>query len=446
MKTNSFLIIFLLFIANFAFAQSWVPVGSTAFSEGEAFGTQIVLDGETPYIAYMDRQYGDKATVMKFNGTEWVNVGPPGFTPDEINELSFAMIGSTPYVAFDYANTRGKLSVMKFDGSAWVYVGGEGFVEKASSICLAEGNGVLFLSFEDWENKSKVSVLKFAGGKWEYVGNRGFSSGYTYNKTELVVEGNTPYVAYRDYDANYKASVMKYNGTNWEPIGTQGFTDKTHDPNQCLAVKNGTPYLSSWDVNYNPMVYKFDGKVWGKMGTPFETSDQVSAQSITFANNGILYFVFADWGNGKKATVVKYDGTNWSVVGDVASKGGAESITISTSNSNVPYIAYRDNYSMRRTTVMKLGNSTNTSDIGTDTDFKVYPNPGYGIFTIQLDDFSVENAYVQVFNSLGQVIFSSDAPYFNKMEIDLSDFENGVYYLKIINNKVIYSKAIMINR
>jgi hypothetical protein len=446
MKTIYFLTFLVLCTSNFLYAQSWVPVGPAAFSQGEAFVQQIAVDGETPYVAYMDRKYGDKATVMKFNGTDWVNVGPAGFTPDAMTEMSFAMIGSTPYVAFDHKSQRGKISVMKFDGAAWVFVGNEGFIEKGSSVGLAAGNGVLYLSFEDWENKSKASVLKFTGSKWEYVGNRGFSSGITYNKVEIAVDGNTPYVAYRDYDADYKASVMKFNGTSWDLLGVAGFSDKTHDPYQGFIVKNGTPYLASWDVNYNPMVYKFDGKAWGKLGVPFLTTDQVSSQSICFAKNGILYFVFADWGNGRKATVVKYDGTKWSVVGDVASKGGAETISIACSESNIPYIAYRDNYSMRRTTVMKLGNATNATNIEATQGLKVYPNPGKGLFTVEINDFQNDYVNIEVFNPIGQVIFSRQSQFSNKIEIDLSDFENGIYYFKVTNNKVVRSKSIMINR
>ncbi len=446
MKKNYFLILLVLFTSNFVIAQTWIPVGPTAFSPGEAFIQHMAVDGETPYVAFLDSKNNNKATVMKFNGTDWVNVGPAGFTPDAINELSFAMIGATPYVAFDYENKPGKLSVMKFDGSAWVYAGNEGFIEKGSSFSLAMGNGVPYVAFEDWVNNSKVSVVKLVGGSWEYVGNPGFSLGYTYNKIELSVNGNTPYVAYRDYDANYKASAMKFNGTSWELLGIQGFSDKTHDAYQCLAVKDGTPYLASWDINANPMVYKFNGNSWGKLGVPFITTNQVSYQSIGFDHNGILFLVFADWGNGRKATVVKHDGTNWSKAGDVASRSDAEYISIAFSDSNIPYLAYRDNFSMRRTTVMKLDNTTGTNNIDTNSGLNVYPNPGNGLFTLELGDTQFGNLNIEVFNSTGQKVFSRYVEFTNKVEIDLKGRENGIYFLKVSNNETVYSKSIHINR
>jgi hypothetical protein len=194
------------------------------------------------------------------------------------------------------------------------------------------------------------------------------------------------------------------------------------------------------------MVYKFNGISWEKLGVPFVTTNQVSSQSIGFDNNGILYLVFADWGNERKATVVKHDGTNWSKVGDVASRSSAEYISIAFSNSNIPYIAYRDNYSMRRTTVMKLGNTTNTNNFDANNDLKVYPNPGNGRFTLELGDAQFGKVNIEVFNSTGQKLFSRYLEFVNKVEIDLNGHENGIYFLKVTKNEFVYSKSININR
>lgn len=194
------------------------------------------------------------------------------------------------------------------------------------------------------------------------------------------------------------------------------------------------------------MVYKFNGNSWEKLGVPFVTTDQVSSQSIGFDNNGILHLAFADWGNAKKATIVKHDGTNWTVVGDVASKGAAEYISIAFSGSNIPYLAYRDNYNMRRTTVMKLDNSTKTINIESAYELKVYPNPGDGLFTLDLGDIQVKKAKIEVFNSVGQIVFSRNQEFSNKMVIDLHGQENGIYFLKVTNNETVHSKAIKISR
>lgn len=59
----------------------------------------------------------------------------------------------------------------------------------------------------------------------------------------------------------------------------------------------------------------------------------------------------------------------------------------------------------------------------------VYPNPGNGIFTIQ----GVENSKIEVSNIKGQLIFR-DSGFENVRSIDLSGFENGIYFLRILSD------------
>jgi hypothetical protein len=48
----------------------WEPVGEVAFSAGQADYTSLKINSiGVPYVAYMDRYYDNKATVMKYNGT-----------------------------------------------------------------------------------------------------------------------------------------------------------------------------------------------------------------------------------------------------------------------------------------------------------------------------------------------------------------------------------------
>jgi len=57
------------------------------------------------------------------NAQGWNNVGTPGFTSSQANYISLAINGSIPYVAFSDAAYNNKASVMKYDGTNWVYVG-----------------------------------------------------------------------------------------------------------------------------------------------------------------------------------------------------------------------------------------------------------------------------------------------------------------------------------
>ncbi|MDP2889742.1 MAG: T9SS type A sorting domain-containing protein, partial [Bacteroidota bacterium] len=142
----------------------------------------------------------------------------------------------------------------------------------------------------------------------------------------------------------------------------------------------------------------------------------------------------------------KLEGANWVPVGIAASSGEATDISIAISDKGIPFIAYRDAASMRRTTVMKFSDVTNTNSIADGHDFKVYPNPGNGVFTIESSGLQSGEKDIEIFDQLGQLILSQKSGFANKTEIDLSGKANGVYILKLKSNNGAYSKSIVIKR
>ncbi|MFP7655182.1 hypothetical protein [Chryseobacterium proteolyticum] len=95
----------------------------------------------------------------------------------------------------------------------------------------------------------------------------------------------------------------------------------------------------------------------------FGTSD---VTSLTMAPNGTLYFGYRDYVNNSKATVKKFNGTNWETVGTEGfSDGIISQIDLTTAPDGTPYIAYQDYANGSKLTVKKiqwyqLGNSRNT--------------------------------------------------------------------------------------
>jgi len=239
---------------------------------------------------------------------------------------------------------------------------------------------------------------------------------------------------------------MKFNEKNWELLGEQGFSASTHDANKCIAVQGGTPYVTSWDANANATVYKFNGSDWTSLGTPIVSEKQSSSQSLCLSSNGILYLTFSDWSNSEKATVFKYEESQWKRVGDAASLSNASDISIAISDGGIPYIAYRDGWSMRRTTVMKFDNATNVKSPAFENALKIYPNPGNGKFTIELNNLQNGKPKIQVTNQLGQIIFINQTEFNNRTEIDLSGKPMGVYFIHVKANHKIYSKTIIIRK
>ena len=76
----------------------------------------------------------------------------------------------------------------------------------------------------------------------------------------------------------------------------------------------------------------------------------------------------------------------------------------------------------------------NTSiDDNTETKVAVYPNPTNGRFVVELEVANGSNVSVSILNLLGEEVkvVSRNATAQDQYEIDLSDFANGVYLVKV---------------
>lgn len=76
----------------------------------------------------------------------------------------------------------------------------------------------------------------------------------------------------------------------------------------------------------------------------------------------------------------------------------------------------------------------------TEENVAVYPNPNNGVFSIELDD---NQSDVTIYNSIGQMIYKLDAVS-NKVNVDLSGIESGLYFINVRNANVNVTKKIVV--
>lgn len=63
---------------------------------------------------------------------------------------------------------------------------------------------------------------------------------------------------------------------------------------------------------------------------------------------------------------------------------------------------------------------------------KLYPNPNKGIFTVNLNRDDLENITINIFNILGEIIYTTKSKV-NSFEINIPNLESGIYLVKISN-------------
>ena len=79
-----------------------------------------------------------------------------------------------------------------------------------------------------------------------------------------------------------------------------------------------------------------------------------------------------------------------------------------------------------------------------ESTFEVFPNPNAGSFDIKLDNIDYQNATISVTNLLGQTLFEQKVENNNTIHIDITNFSQSMYYVKLQTEKTTYIKNVLI--
>ena len=84
-------------------------------------------------------------------------------------------------------------------------------------------------------------------------------------------------------------------------------------------------------------------------------------------------------------------------------------------------------------------------DYEKDNSIRIYPNPGNGLFTINLNFAKPDNITIDIYNILGENILP-DPIVFDKEQVilDLRPQENGIYFVQIKNGSTLITKKIAV--
>ena len=82
-----------------------------------------------------------------------------------------------------------------------------------------------------------------------------------------------------------------------------------------------------------------------------------------------------------------------------------------------------------------------------DADFiRVFPNPSSGVFNLVFENAETIRGQVNIYNSMGQIVYSQTLMNLNKQTIDVSFLINGVYYVQVDRNGKLESEKIIISK
>ncbi len=314
-------------------------------------------------------------TTPTYTNPGWVNVPSSGIDNFAAynNNLTFAPDG-TPYLSF--RDNDGIQHLSKFNGTSWddvpeanfTYIDGNENTTNDlmynTTVTFAP-DGTLYQAFESTNYNNNVVVRKFDGTTWSLLGDP--IPGNDYVLSLVVAPDGTPYATVINYDTN-EASVKKFNGTAWVSLdNTNGVVASYTDSASLAFAKDGTPYLlyhyttgDGWPI----AVKKFVSGAWADVGSPSAGNDTANISPLVFAPNGTPYVAYGDSQSGSYATVKKFDGSDWVLVG---TGGDASGHSLYDSNTPPPLLAFGPDgapYVLNDSKNLKMFNGTSWVNVG----------------------------------------------------------------------------------
>lgn len=327
-----------------ATGYTWHAVGSDHFAGISVANSPMAISSDgTIYVAYADANNGNKANVMKYDGSDWSLVGAVNFSAGGANDLSLAVDATgTPYVAYVDVASSSRANVVKYDGSSWVTVGNADFSTSSiqGTFLALNPSGIPYVTFIDVGNSYAPTIMKLNGSTWEMVGSAYAAQGG--GLTMAFNASGTPYVAFSDI-AFGNPTIISFNGSSWNPVGS---TLPINLYGNCpIAISpNGTPYIVTSDISADSHIqtYAFDGSSWNQVGSDFVAS---STGNFVIAINpsGTPYVSLLDL-DSAKGTVIAYDGASWGVVGSALFTPSTQNpvLSLAIGPNGGPYVTYSD--------------------------------------------------------------------------------------------------------
>ena len=146
----------------------------------------------------------------------------------------------------------------------------------------------------------------------------------------------------------------------WQTVGVEGFSiAEARHADICIDNYN-VPYVAFCDslYGYKATVMKFDGSNWVNVGSPGFSNGPASHfdfMSLAFDSNNIPYISYEDSSLTTKAVVRKFDGSNWIPVGiEGFSTSMCSTVSIAIDSSDTPYVVYKDYAAGGKAMVMKF--------------------------------------------------------------------------------------------
>ncbi len=284
----------------------------------------------------------------------WQTVGSADFSEVELENISLALYQDTPYIAYVPTDST-NVSVMKYNGTDW-----EDFGDDISLLCGAglklifDSDGTMFLagirSGDAYVKKKGINA-----SEWETLGDMETDfpqytvNDYSNGRFGFAVHNGIPYLACQNWEGENTGTgcVVRFNGTNWVNVGQPDFNgDKRAYQMDIAFDNNGVPSVCFFESTESAgsgiadfMTLNDSNNTWERISDDFSDC-AITEPDLVFEASGTPYVVFEDVDNSNRAVVMKYTGSDWTVIGNSGFSRGQALWPSLAFKGDVPYVCF----------------------------------------------------------------------------------------------------------
>lgn len=151
---------------------------------------------------------------------------------------------------------------------------------------------------------------------------------------------------------------------NFTALGPRGFSEGSADGlSLALSPIDGTPHVAYADAKkgFRATVMRFSGGSWSLLGPQGFTAGSVAFPRLAVGSDGVLRLAYQDLRSFQVSVMAYQPGSNsWSAVGPPASASAAYEVSMALDGSNAPWLAYTDGDDDLKVKVVRHDAGTNS--------------------------------------------------------------------------------------
>lgn len=444
-------LILLLTLGVNTYAQNWVPLGGGA--EYMVRGIHVDETSNKLYAYGLFNYIGDSVLVnfiAEWNGNEWKDLN--GGHNSSNHPITGVLSYDEDILVYGQFPTFNDAMDAKFN-ARWDGVEWSSFAEVNGAVLFNNYKDSL-LAFGTFDTISGVEIsgglALYDGTVWHDFDTMQFHNGNNGYILNTAAYQNELYVAGNFNRPNGLKEIAKWDGEKFIALEDGIFGDSW--VSKMLVYKNELYVAGHFfkdDGNLGNGIMKWDGENWSDLNKGLEmTSNGHVRDMVVFEDDLIISGVFYSADDLLVQNLVRWDGEKFCDFRDDY-RGTASKMAV---YNNELIVTCRDTMDGDSTHwIAKWVGGNQTTDCGellsldgqegyqsnqVKSQLVVSPNPTNGQV---LFDYSDQISRVEVYDLMGKLVFYDAGVNENKLQIDLSPFENGIYNFKL------FTKESMIN-